>query len=294
MTVYFATNSQNPDLTADDRMLFDAVQGMCIDSRILDWHDTRVRPDIGDLVVIRSCWDYHLCFDEFRAWLSQLEAAGAVVANTSRTVLDTLDKRYLLALRDAGVARIPSTIVVPQGSGLALDLLLDEMGSQGLVVKPLVSLSAYNTIRVSPVPTSEQKVRVQELSRESDLLVQPFLPEICTAGELSLVFVGGRFSHAVRKRPAEGDFRVQTEFGGEVQAVDVDSDIVSEALCCLDGLTTTSMYARVDGVMVDGRFTLMEVELIDPVLYLGMHPSATGLLAGEIARMAFVTNPTHS
>lgn len=103
---------------------------------------------------------------------------------------------------------------------------------------------------------------------EDDLLVQPFVPEVVSAGELSFVFLGKRFSHAVRKRPGHGDFRVQTEFGGSVERFTPCADFVAQAEGIAAALGDEWLYARIDCVARDGRLILMELEATEPSLFL--------------------------
>jgi hypothetical protein len=122
---------------------------------------------------------------------------------------------------------------------------------------------------------------------ERSLIVQPFVDEIVTQGEWSLVFFSGEYSHAVLKRPAEGDFRVQEELGGHALACDPPSTVIEQARSILARVPSTLLYARVDGVERNGRFVLMEVEINEPFLYRG-HPQAPR----PASRMRSLAQPT--
>jgi hypothetical protein len=108
------------------------------------------------------------------------------------------------------------------------------------------------------------------------------VPEVQTLGECSLIFLGGEFSHAIRKFPATGDFSVQTQFGGTVWATAAKSQFVDDAAAVLEAMGERTLYARVDGIERDGEFVLMELELIEPVLFLGSG-GAANVLAQKIA-----------
>ena len=114
-------------------------------------------------------------------------------------------------------------------------------------------------------------------------LVQPFLPEIQTDGELSLVFIDGDYSHAVVQRPVAGDYRVQVMFGGVATVTDPAPEVLDSARAVLAAVGGQPLYARVDGVVVNGRFLLMEVELIEPYLFLPQSPEASQKLAAAVA-----------
>ena len=114
------------------------------------------------------------------------------------------------------------------------------------------------------------------------VLVQPFMEEVVAAGEWSLVFIGGEFSHGMLKRARSGDFRVQSEHGGSANRGDPGARIVEQARRALHAGASDSLYARVDGCVVDGEFVLMELELIEPLLWLAEHPDAPARLAAAL------------
>src|SRR5690606_10257557 len=114
------------------------------------------------------------------------------------------------------------------------------------------------------------------------LLIQPFLPEILSQGELSLLFFDGVFSHAVCKRPRDGDYRVQPQFGGTAVPVEVRDEWIEGARACIAAAPALPVYARVDGVIRDGTFLLMELEVFEPLMFLAQHPHAPGRFAHAI------------
>ncbi len=106
------------------------------------------------------------------------------------------------------------------------------------------------------------------------MLVQPFLPEIMHGGELSMLFFDGVYSHAVRKRPKPGDYRVQFQYGGTTESIEVEPSLVAQARACALAAPSLPVYARVDGVVRDGAFLLMELEIFEPLMFLAQHPEA--------------------
>lgn len=283
MTVWLATSDAYPDLTLDDQRLLEALRAQGVAAEVLQWRGPVV-PAESDLVIIRSCWDYHLDAPGFLAWLQRLEANGARLANGFAPIRDTLHKSYLLRLqRDFGV-RIPGTLLLPRGEQRSLDECKQTLGSDRLVVKPAVSLSAYQTWRTGSLAEQVEGERFATQVDAMDVLVQAYVPGIVDRGELSLVFLGGEYSHAVRKVPKAGDFRVQGDFGGTVAATDVEPSVGNEARRIMAAACPGALYARIDGVATDEGFTLMEVEVIDPVLFLGASAGAAERLAAAIAQ----------
>lgn len=145
--IHFATSFEHPGLTADDRRVPDQLARRGVPTAVLRWRieEDNQRVRAGDLVVVRSCWDYHLHTEAFLAWLDQLAARGARIANGHERLRRTLHKRYLLELEAGGLARIAATRLVGQDSAADLDELIEQLGSADLVIKPAVSLSAHGT-----------------------------------------------------------------------------------------------------------------------------------------------------
>jgi glutathione synthase/RimK-type ligase-like ATP-grasp enzyme len=246
------------------------------------------------MVLIRSCWDYHLRPADFLAWLHGLRDRGVIVLNPPPVVEWNMDKRYLLRLAEAGVdVGIPTVILMRESGMNDVPRLGDaEIGLRhdwtAVVVKPTISASAHETWRTAWPPTAAALERLRSALGRGPVLIQPFLPEIANRGETSLVFVAGRFSHAVVKRPAAGDFRVQEEHGGSAHATTPPPHVVEYArgvlataarLCGTDAAAIP--YARVD-VLAGERPRLMELELIEPTLYLAHSLDAPGRLADDI------------
>jgi hypothetical protein len=284
LIIQFATAANLPALTPDDHLAGEALAALGVQVEPVVWseHDPGSAGRV-DAVVIRSCWDYHLREREFNAWLGRLERQDLVVINELTLIRWNMHKKYIDALRRSGVPVVP-TVWVNRGDARSLRDVLDVTGWGEAVVKPAISASAYETWHVRSRDVASGEERFMRMRSTGDVLVQKFLVEITTDGEWSLVFFGSEFSHAVRKRPRPGDFRVQVEHGGcDVSEVPPPTliDDAARAVHCLPG---SPVYTRVDGVVVDGVFMLMEVECIDPFLYFQMHAPAAARFAAEVMR----------
>jgi hypothetical protein len=232
-------------------------------------------------VVLRSVWDYHLRPDEFGTWLVARERDGGAPVNPAPLVRWNLHKSYLDDLAAAGCA-VVETVRVPRGEPAPLAALLQERGWTEAVVKPAVSASAHRTFRVGRSEAPARQADLDAIVGGGDALVQPLAREILDAGEWSLVFVAGAFSHAVLKRGAPGEFRVQEEYGGHATPGDPGPAVRAQAAAALAAAPGRATYARVDGLVRDGAFVLMELELIEPVLYFATDPAAAGRLADAV------------
>jgi len=272
--VALVTYSGCPELTDDDRLLVPSLRRRGVEAVPVVW-DSPVDWARFDLIILRSCWDYHLRADEFIQWIGELERSCVPLRNSASLVRWNADKRYLRQLEHQG-ARIPQTVWIGNDEEADVNAILESQGWDSAVVKPTVSASAHRLKRVFKV---EPVVRVK-----GPAMVQQFIPEVLAPGEWSLVFIGGEFSHSVVKVPTPGDFRVQSQFGGTARLAQPDPDTVAAANEIVDALPERPLYARVDGTEDERGFVLMEVELIEPVLFLGLG-RASARLAEEIVSL---------
>jgi len=150
------------------------------------------------------------------------------------------------------------------------------------VVKPSIAGGAWRTYRFHLDEFDRHAADIAATLADRGVLVQPFLPEIQSAGELSLLFFDGVFSHAVCKRPKAGDYRVQFQFGGTSDNVEVSADLIAQARLCIAHAPAPTVYARVDGIVKDGQFLLMELEIFEPLMFLSRHPDAPARFARAI------------
>jgi len=298
-TIALATSADYAALHPDDVPLRDALAARGVRAVAAVWSDPAVDWRATDAALVRTCWDYHYRLGEFHGWLDALEARGVAVWNPVPVLRWNLDKRYLRDLAARGVPIVP-TWWVEAGAEVALARGLEERGWTDAIVKPAVSASAHETYRASALQLAEDRAlarRLEVLTAQGAVLVQPFLPEVLE-GEWSLLFFDGVYSHAVLKRPRPGDFRVQTEHGGSASPEEPGPALIMGALevvrAAVGHLATSGalgaaedampLYARVDGAVLDGVFTLMELEILEPQLFLRTAHGAAERFAEAIVR----------
>ncbi|HEY0474726.1 MAG TPA: hypothetical protein VGD34_23810 [Kribbella sp.] len=277
--IALATSADFPELYQDDLPLVAALRDAGLDPVPEVWTDPSVDWSSYDAVLLRSVWNYHTLYAEFAEWLGLLDKAEVPVFNDSDLVRWNADKRYLLELRERGVAIVPTQVA----AGPCLREVVAGLTGQEIVVKPTISGNAKDTIR--GIAGSDELSRAIDDLPDVAYLVQPFLPEVLSEGEWSLLFIDGEFSHAVLKRPADGDYRVQYVLGGTAAPAEAPTAVRESAAAALAALDARRppLYARVDGIVTAGRFLLMELELIEPFLYLADHPAANTTLATALA-----------
>ncbi|MGH7658661.1 MAG: ATP-grasp domain-containing protein, partial [Gemmatimonadales bacterium] len=279
--IALATWCDLPELSEDDQLLLAPLEQRGIRAEPVVWNDPGVTWDRFEAVVVRSCWDYHHRHDDFLEWTESLERLGVPLWNPALVLRWNAEKSYLNHLQNNGIPVVP-TRWIEAGSGLTLAVLMEETGWDDVVVKPTISASAHNTWRTSRTRAAKDGARFGALAARSALMLQPFVDEVASEGEWSLVFLGGAFSHAVMKRPRPGDFRVQPEHGGTVDPVEAGAELINAAQAALQAIPGEWLYARVDGCLMDGRFCITEVELVEPSLFLITSPGAPDRAADAI------------
>lgn len=254
----------------EDHRLAATLRGRGHEVSFAVWSAAEVRWEDFDAVVLKSPWDYFDRPAEFHRWLDALDQRGVRLLNPTSIVRPNADKSYLREMEQAGVPIVP-TVWLPRGARVDPAALLAELGQPAkLVIKPTVSGGAKDTFALTPAEADAAREQLQLLVNQADFMAQPFLPQIQTAGEWSLVFFGGQLSHCLRKTPKSGDFRVQHMFGGGIHAEMPPVAIRQQAADIVRRFAPGCLYARVDGVetVAAGGFWLMELELIEPFLYL--------------------------
>ncbi len=267
-------------------LVADALTGLGVESEIVAW--TLDPPGPADLAVIRTTWDYTTRLEEF---LSVLEGLHAPLTNPLEVVRWNCHKGYLALLAGAGVPVVP-TVVVPAstfgpGSGLP------DFGTSEIVIKPTVSAGGFGIGRF-PSGSAAAVDHLTGILVTKDALVQPFLPDV-SAGERSLIHLGGAFSHAVRKTPSVGEFRVQERYGGTITAhapSSAELAVADAALAAVPGGPAALTYARIDLVGPADRPVVMELELIEPELFLHRAPGSAERFARVLAGLVLGSGDT--
>jgi hypothetical protein len=281
-----ATSSKYPHLTADDRVLLTPLAAHGIQAEPAVWNNAAYDWSACAAVVIRSCWDYHLQPHKFLAWIQQLESANIPIFNPAPLLRWNANKSYLRDLDSKGVPIVPTFWPEEENpSPVSLSEKLRDLGWRQAVLKPRISATAYRTQLVTRDDATTAQPLFDQLQHGPGAMLQKFMPSITTEGEWSLIFFAGKFSHAVIKQPKSGDFRVQNDFGGTSSLAAPPPHVLASAIRTIEAIAPT-VYARVDGVVDEGQFLLMELELIEPALFLADHPQAPARFAAAIARTA--------
>ncbi len=279
MRLGIATSTKCPRLIPAEQLLVSRLSVQGIQATPLIWNNPSADWANVDAVLVRSIWDYHLHPEEFLGWISRLESRGVPVWNPIPVIRWNHHKFYLKDLAEQGVDVVP-TLFFPRAVR-NVEAEIRRAGWKRVVAKPAVSASSYRT-KLIDLDGEGLNSLLTQYSEESDFLIQPFLPEIGASGEVSMIFFNGEFSHAVQKRPAPGEFRVQAEHGGHEVPMNPGQHIVETGRRILEASRFETLYARVDGIVREDRFILMELELIEPDLFLTQHEKAIDRFAEAI------------
>jgi glutathione synthase/RimK-type ligase-like ATP-grasp enzyme len=262
----------------EDRLLAQALEDLGLKVSRKSWSDPYFDWGQCQGLVIRSTWDYMDRFEEFTKWLAQIPK-NVQLFNSRETVSWNTDKRYLFDLEKKGVPVCPS-VLVPQGNQKALkDWVLEHQWDE-FVLKPCISAGGRHTYRITAEEINQYAALFLELSAQEDFLLQPFQQHILSHGEISLMYFGGQYSHAVIKKAQAGEFRVQDNFGGIVVEYHPDWEVIAIGETILQACPEMPLYARVDLIWENaGHWVLSEVELVEPELWFRHRPVAATALA---------------
>jgi glutathione synthase/RimK-type ligase-like ATP-grasp enzyme len=279
MDLRIATCRPLPEPDPDEEPLLAALRARGVRARMAAWRGADEDWDAPVPTVIRSTWDYPHHHAELLAWAERAERA-APLWNPAAVVRWNAHKGYLAELARHGFPIVP-TAFVACGSDVRLAALMDEHGWGDVVVKPAISAASFATVRATrtdPDGLARGEAHLARLAAQRDVLVQRYAPAVESSGERALVWIAGELTHAVRKSPR---FAHEDE---RVTSVPVADDERTLALALVAHARAELLYARIDLVRdEDGQPRLMELELVEPSLFLVQHPPALARLADALA-----------
>ena len=272
-----------------------------LDASPVVWSDPAVDWSSFDLVVANGAWDNIHHVDEFLRWIDHLEGLGTAMVNSPATLRWNFDKQYLRTLEAAGVPIVPTQWIGPSraqnragsdhagGAAVAASLELDGE----VVVKPAISGGGFQTARYEPAEHAAARAHIAALvDAGTTVMLQPYQSSVDEDGETGLIFMGGDFSHAIHKRPmirrgvAPGPSLIQNQVVTASSATPDQVALGQQAVEAAASVLGPTTYARVDLVRgADRRPALLELELLDPVLFFTTAPPAAARFAEVLVRV---------
>jgi glutathione synthase/RimK-type ligase-like ATP-grasp enzyme len=270
------------NILRDDALLQQALLTRGVDSVRLNWSDPAVDWSEFDAAIFRTTWDYYERYDEFAPWVERVSHLTRL-CNPPPMIRWNADKHYLQDLEQRGIPVVPF-FMLEAGNEIPLAEVMRQQGWEQAVVKPCISGGARLTFRVSRENADQIDAEIASFRRGEAFMLQPFVPAVQITGEDSLMVFDGQYTHAVRKRPKAGDFRVQDDHGGTVSAYTPEAAQIALAVDAMRAATGgTPVYGRADMVcMSDGTWAIMELEFLEPELWLRYHPESAEVFAGSI------------
>lgn len=250
----------------------------------VSWHDKSIDYRQFDMVIVRSTWDYQAHVEDFMHTLAEIDKQTKL-QNSLSLMQYNVSKAYLKTLSDKGVSILP-TIWLSAFDIQKIEAAFSFFNTQEIIIKPLVSANADFTYRLTSDQLCAQMQTIKDELSNREIMVQAFEKTIVDLGEYSLFYFNGEYSHAINKRPAQGDFRVQEEHGGHLSVIEPTQAMLTLAQCCAAALPEQPLYARIDMLNTPNGLAIIEVELIEPSLYFNMDEDSSKRFAKAIVARA--------
>ena len=275
------TNTYISNVLREDELVINALKEKNLSVVKKDWNDSIFDWETTRSILFRSTWDYFDKFELFKKWFNKTKNKCLMI-NSTETIEWNIDKHYLLDLQEHQIP-IPNSEFIKRGSSIDLSLLMQKKNWNEIVVKPTISGAAKNTYRLKEEEIIQFGPTWEKLIYKEDFIVQEFQNNVISEGEVAMIVIGGKFTHAVLKKAKEGDFRVQDDFGGSIAIYNPSEEMVKLAEKCTRILTPIPSYARVD-IIWDNLMDLAvsELELIEPELWFRLNPNAAQKLAQHV------------
>lgn len=279
--VAFLTLHDPTGFVIDDELAVAPLARRGVAVETIPWDRADVDWRRYDLVVIRSTWDYQHHAERFLATLGAIERGGTPLENSLAIARWNMQKTYLRDLAGRGVPTVPTLWRERLAPGGLLPLF-DELECTEAVIKPVMSGNAQGAWRLDRAAAIAQAAEIEAYYADRALMMQPFEPAILSEGEFSLIYFNGALSHSILKVPKPGDFRVQEEHGSDVRLVQAEPALLAAGAAAMAAVGQTLLYGRADLVRHGDGFRVMELELVEPAVYLRMEAGAPERFADAI------------
>ncbi len=280
---YLVSSSDNPyvqNIVEEDGLVQIELEKLGLSCQRVAW-DNNFDESLFKFALFRTTWNYFDKLDDFYVFLKRASSVLGFI-NPIGQIMWNLNKKYLLELRDSGV-NIPESHIVRSKESASLSSVASLYGWNDIVIKPCVSAAAWNTHRIKRCDFKKSEALFAKLLINNDMLVQSFQKNILLFGEISIMIIGGEYSHAVLKKAKPGDYRVQDDFGGTVHLYEPRKPELDFARQVILSLPFSPVYARIDIILDNaGKIALSELELIEPEMWFRFKNSAPQRLARAI------------
>ncbi len=271
--VAFLSTDNLENFITYDKLLIEPMKQSGWLAEEISWRDEKVNWNDYDAVIVRSTWDYQHDSERFIKVLHKINSLTHL-ENDYDLMKWNINKNYLDDLKNKGVQIVNTLWKNKFDRDEALNYF-EQLGSEEIIIKPNISAAADKTFRLNKETLVSSLDILESTFAVREFMIQPFINNIIEEGEYSLFFFNGKHSHSVLKTPKDNDFRVQEEHGGNIRFIAASEIIVNSAQNIINKLPSVPLYARADLVRINNnQFALMELELIEPSLYLNKDTKA--------------------
>ena len=272
------------NILLDDEILTAALNAVGLKVIRKNWADPDFDWSTAKFSFFRTTWNYFNHFDKFQNWLN-ITSGQTKFVNTINTIRWNMDKHYLADLKNKNI-HVVETYFIEKNDPRTLTEISGQFQTEFLILKPAVSGAARQTYKLSSDTILQHEEIFKSLIENESMLLQPFQQNIIEQGEVAMMVIGGKFTHAVLKKAKQGDFRVQDDFGGTLHAYQPSLEEIEFAESAVKACDPQPIYGRVDIIRDNqDKLAIMELELIEPELWFRRNPSAADLLACEILKL---------
>jgi glutathione synthase/RimK-type ligase-like ATP-grasp enzyme len=292
MLVGILTTKEMPDLMPYDQEVMVRLRQENVECEVVFWEDVLEQPPASlhkyQLMVFRTVWNYYKNADSFYRLLDILKASGVPTANPLDIIRWNMEKSYLKKLMDEGYDVIPT--VFSNGDPQKAYDTAQKQNWDKMVLKPMISGGSYHTYVLEKGEEAKYQQYIQEHFVNRPFMLQEFIPGI-TEGEISTITFSNGYTYSVTKVPKAGDYRVQFNYGGQYRIHETPAEIQHIAEKIFDRQERRTLYQRLDGVWHNGKFLIMEVELLEPDLYLNLSEEALQAFTESVLQKLKETKP---
>ncbi|WP_420573280.1 ATP-grasp domain-containing protein [Kordia sp.] len=277
-------NEYIDNVLLEDQLVKNALEKEGLQVLKLAWDDPDFDWSTTKYALFRTTWDYFDRFTEFSNWLADVSNKTTLL-NSSKMIHWNIDKHYLQDLEKENVAIVP-TYFIEKGDTRSLMELHETLSWKQTVLKPCISGAARHTYKLNPQNIHKHEILYKNLISDEAMMLQPFMEQIVTKGEISLVVINGKYTHAILKKAKKGDFRVQDDFGGSVHEYHPSQKEIEFAEKAVNACIELPIYARVDIIWDnEDQLAISELELIEPELWFRYNNDAATQLAKAIKQL---------
>lgn len=278
---------EREEILSDENLLIKEFESLGHNAFNIIWSDKSVNWNEYDIAIVRSAWDYIDRYEEFIRVLKKINDSTCRLYNPYKTIVWNSDKNYIFDLEKWGIPVVPTY----KTSGIDLNEIksfFEKNGISEIIFKPVIGGGGADVHRTDIKEMINRHKTLTEKQPHYEYLIQPLVESVMTEGEYSFVYIGRELSHVLLKKPAAGNFLSHVMYGGSIEKVIPDEEDILQAEYILNKLVPDYIYVRLDLLRIDKKLSVIEVELIEPILFFDLAPGCAGKLARAVVNGSLI------